>query len=46
MRTYPRKDGTTECEPYWHFRPGGGENQRILYLGKIDEPEAAQAAKR
>lgn len=42
-----RKDGSTSRHgPYWYFRWREGKKQRVLYLGKTDEPVQLLYAKR
>ena len=47
VRRYFRKDGSAkEHGPYWYFRYHESGRQRMLYLGKIHDPERELARKR
>lgn len=47
VRYYYKKDGQiTTHGPYWYFRYHAQGRQRMLYLGKTDNPEAELASRR
>jgi hypothetical protein len=46
-RCYVRRDGSKKWRgPYWQFRYHSGGRQRMLYLGRTDDPESVLDRKR